>query len=67
MIEGIYILTIIYAIYVVDVAEGARIVVMIRDTLNIDLVQVHQKYQQFRDSGIKVIASVLPVNFISAA
>ena len=67
MTEGIYVLTMIYAVYVVDDVEGARIVVFMRDTLHIDLVQLHQKYRHLRDSISGVIASAIPINISSAA
>ena len=66
MTEGIYILTMLYAIYVIDDVEGIRFVAFIRDTLQIDLVQLHQKYRHYRDSITKVIASTLPVNLSPA-
>ena len=67
MTEGIYILTMLYVVYVIDEVEGARIVVFIRDTLHIDLVQLHQKYRHYRDSITKAIESILPKKIQSAA
>ena len=67
MTEGIYILTMLYAVYVVDDIEGVRIVVYIRDNLHLDLVSLHQKYRQLRDSISGVIASAIPINISSAA
>lgn len=67
MTEGIYILTMLYAVYVIDEIEGDRIVVFIRDTLHFDLVQLHQKYRHYRDSITKVIESSLPKNISSTA
>ena len=66
MTETIYILTILYAIYVIDDVEGSRIVVLIRDTTNVDLVKLHQKYRHYRDNITNVISSALPVKFSSS-
>jgi hypothetical protein len=66
MAGTIYMLTIVYAIYVIDFVEGARFVDFLKDSMHIDIVQLHQKYRHYRDSLIKVITSALPVNVTSA-
>ena len=63
MTESIYILTMLYAIYVVDDIEGAGYVVYLRDNFHINLVPIHQQYRNLRDGLIKAVTSVIPDKF----
>lgn len=49
MSEIIYVLTVIYAGYVIYVAEGDHIVVFIKDTFGIDLSHPHKCCKQTLD------------------
>jgi len=50
MSEAIYILTVIFFIYVVEVVLGEEIVALIRNVFRIDLHRPHLKYRGFRGS-----------------
>lgn len=57
MSETIYVLTILYCVYVVDEAEGEKIVAFGKDVLHIDVTKAHKTYRNCRDSLLNSITS----------
>ncbi len=57
MSETIYVLTLLYCVYVVDEAEGDKIVKFGKDVLHIDATKTHKTYRSIRDGVLNSINS----------
>ena len=59
MSEAVYILTVIFFIYVIEVALGEEIVAFVRNVFHIDLHRPHLRYKDFRDGMIRFRAALI--------